>query len=154
MCIRDRYCDAKIETACTEICKNASYCEIQEPYCRNCAGTQNLKLKRIFDAVGTSLVATGESNQDLVQLLKNGQLSSLHSMTIYNYSGQYDGEQARAQFRYLCPNLPENSMQLGILLLALNPKNNSIDGVLGAICPDNVTGQATFYRTNSRWQLP
>lgn len=148
------YCDAKTETACTELCKNSAYCEIQESYCRNCAGTQNLKLKRIFDAIGTSLVATEESRMNLLEIIQKGHFTSLHSITIYNYSGQYDGEQARAQFRYLCPNLPMDSLNLGILLLSLNPKNNSVEGVLGAICPDPMTGQATFHSTNSRWQIP
>lgn len=148
-------CDPKKDlNACMSLCNNASKCEIQEAYCRSCAGTQNLKLKRILDSVGTSTVASGlKTAKDLLTILKSGNFATLHSMTIYNYSGVYDGEQIRGQFRYLCPNLPWISDKMGTLLLGIDPKSNNVTGVLGAFCPDDKTGEAAFYGTNSRWQL-
>lgn len=149
-------CDSKKETTCTSICGNSASCEIKESTCRNCAGTQNLKLKRTFDSVGTSLIASGPAkpNAALIQILKGGNFTSLHSMTIYNYSSGYDGYQVRGQFRYLCPNLPITSEKMGILLIGIDPRNNTTTGVLGAICPEEKSNQSTFYSTNSRWQLP
>jgi len=149
-------CDSQIETACMQICNQTSRCEINESYCRDGAGTQNLKIKRILDGVGTQTIANGNPKpiKELIQILKSGAFTSLHSLTLYNYSSVYDGDQVRAQFRYLCPNLSEFSDKMGILLLSLNPNENNIQGVIGAICPDEKTNEAAFYFTNSRWQLP
>jgi hypothetical protein len=147
-------CEPKTETACLEVCNQASFCEIKEPYCRNCAGTQNIRLKRTLDATGTSLIALGEpkTNNALIEILKTGSFVSLHAMSIYNYSSQYDGDRIRAQFKYLCPNLPDFSEKMGLLLLAVNPSNSIVTGVIGAICPDENNTQAFFYETNSRWK--
>jgi hypothetical protein len=146
-------CEGKKESFCLETCNQLNTCEIQESVCRNCAGTQNLKLKRIFDSVGTSLIAIGEprNNQEFIEIIKKGNFITLSSQTIYNYSGVYDGNQARAQFKYLCPNLNEFSDQMGILILNSNEENYSIKTVIGALCPDELSGQMSFYQTNSRW---
>ena len=140
-------CDPKSETACLQICNQESYCEIKEPYCRDCAGTQNLKLKRIFDGVGTRIVTSekSKSNEDFIQTLKNGEFISLHPYTLFNYSSIYNGEQTRAQFKYLCANLSQNSDKIGILLLSIDSKKNIVSGIIGAICPDEETNQASFY---------
>ena len=141
-------CDPKTETACLQMCNQVTHCEIAESICRNCAGTQNLKMKRILDSVGTSLVAIGDSKpiDDLIHVLKTGNFISLHDTTLYNYSSQYDGDQIRAQFKYLCPNLPESSGKTGILLI-------SASEILGAICPDEKSNESALYSTNSRWHL-
>ncbi len=148
-------CDSQKETTCTSICGNSSYCEIKESFCRNCAGTQNLKLKRTFDSIGTSLIALGEAQPilPLVKILKDGNFATLHPMSFYNYSSQYDGEQVRSQFKFLCPNLDLLSEKTGILFLALDPLTKTPTGVFGAVCPDHQSNQASFYKTNSRWQL-
>ncbi len=144
-------CNGKTENFCFDLCHHVSVCEIQESYCRNCAGTQSIALKRIFDSVGTSLVAAKAAKPEatLAQILKDRNFTSLHPLTIYNYSNSYNGDQVRAQFRYLCPNLPEKSEKTGILMLGLDSVNQNITRVLGAICPDEVSGKAAFYFTNS-----
>ena len=141
------------ENLCFEACNQENSCEIQESYCRNCAGTQNIKLKRIHDSVGTSLIATGEPRSDVEfsEIIKKRNFITLSSQTIYNFSGVYDGNQARAQFKYLCPNLYEFSDLMGILIIETNKENHSIQTVLGALCPDELSGQMSLYQTNSRW---
>ena len=146
-------CEGKKESFCLKTCNQENSCEIQESYCRNCAGTQNIKFKRIYDSVGTSLIATGEprSDEEFSEIIKKGNFITLSSQTIYNFSGVYDGNQARAQFKYLCPKLYEFSDLMGILIIETNKENHSIQTVLGALCPDELSGQMSFYQTNSRW---
>jgi len=147
-------CDPLKETFCIDLCGKKDACIVKETLCRSCAGTEDLKLKRIFDGVGTSIVATGDAkaNSDLLEVLKTGSFVSLSATTLYNYSGSFDGDQSRTEFRALCPNLPETSEKMGVLLLGLDSVDGSINHVLGAICPDQSYGQTSFFSTTSQWQ--
>ena len=139
-------CDPTKETACLETCDHHSICQISENFCRDCAGTQSLKLKLILDHVGTTIVSKGEPkpDQELITVLRTHQFITLHPSTLYNYSSPYDGAQIRAQFKYLCPHLDLSSDQSGILVIQINA-DHTIGKIQGAICPEMESNQAKYY---------
>ena len=126
-------CDPDIETECLLICNSATSCEIRESTCKSCSGTQNLKLKRILDEVGTTLVADDSAapSNRLFEILASHDFITLHARTLYNFSSQYQGAQINAQFRFLCPGTDDST---GILLLKTDSESRQIIGILGAIC--------------------
>lgn len=148
-------CDPKTETFCQELCGVQESCTLPETFCRSCAGTESLKLKRILDATGTALVAQDpmRTTDVLLKTLRESLWVSLSSTTLYNYSSGFDSDQLRAQFTALCPNLPDFSPLMGTLLIGLNPVDHTVAGVLGAICPNQMTGSMDYFPVTSRWQI-
>jgi hypothetical protein len=136
-------CNSPEEDICTRICGHQFECFIQERFCRSCAGTQNLKLKRILDEVGTILVASDKilPADDLIRVLASGDFFTLHSRSIYNYSSEYNGAQINAQFRSLCQ---DQSDQTGILLIRADPITQRFKGIVGAICTHNHSQSTEF----------
>jgi hypothetical protein len=128
---------------CISICNSSIQCEITESFCKSCAGTNQLKLKRIFDAIGTSLVAkeTILSNQDLLKILVSGNFITLHSRTIFNYTSVYNGDQINAQFQAFCPGSSDSN---GLLMIETDSETHQIGKILGAICTNKTTHFSEF----------
>lgn len=145
-------CATTESSSCMKMCANPSHCELTEPYCNGCAGTQNLRLKRILDDVGKRIFATPSdfSDESLVDILASAEVISLHPKTIYNYSGVYDGGSIRSQFRALCEGVSDST---GILLLKIDPVTHQPIGIHGAVCNHPVTGESILFQTNHRWQI-
>lgn len=144
-------CDPKTESLCKELCNNPSLCKVQESYCRSCAGTSDLKLKRILDSVGNTLIADKvKPKSELSRVLKSAQWVTIHPATLYNYSGAFDSEQLRTQFRALCVNKPQGWEVPGLLLLSLN-QDHRVESTLGALCPSLDTGSYEYMSLTRKW---
>ncbi len=140
-------CDPSLETTCQTICNQPGSCVVQESDCRNCAGTEDLRLKLILDGVGTKIIASTQvlPESSLIKIFKSNHFMSVHPMTLYNYSSVYNGDQINAQFRALCPGVPVFAPQSGILLIDINPLTHQPTSISGAICPGISTTSFEFH---------
>ena len=110
----------------------------------------------MLDAVGITLIAQQPTfhSDTTVDILKNTPFITLHEKTLYNYSGAYDGDQLKTQFRSLCPKLSDTSEKTGILMVEVNPDTHALGDVLGALCPSEQSGNVGLHPVSSQWQKP
>lgn len=133
-------CRIKNDFFCQNLCGNVNQCTLVENKCPDCAGTQNIKLKRILDSVGSETVATREilSESNLLNEILKSNFISLHPKTIYNYSSIYNGDLINGQFFHLCPQSSDIFSEdfPSFLFIRMSTYYNKLDGVLGALCPE------------------
>jgi hypothetical protein len=133
------------EEDCIRFCEGADSCVQMESPCPGCAGTGNLRLKRILDSIGFGLRAHPPERtvRDFFWLLKRDRWISLHPRTLYNYSGPWNGPAIRAAFLRVCDGLPGGGE--GMVFLGVDGPAERIPAVLGVLCRDVAAGTARWW---------
>ena len=96
-------CSADDADYCQYICNDEQSCQIEEQFCRNCAGT-DLYLQDLFENMGNKYQNSGEV-VDLLEFfdfLIGGDFISLTSRSIYNFVDYFDSPALRFRFQTLC----------------------------------------------------
>jgi hypothetical protein len=134
------------EAGCRWVCAGALQCVLPEAPCPRCAGTGDLRLKKILDSVGVGLRARPpeRSRQDLMHLLAEGGWITLHPRTLYNFSSPWNGEAIRRRFRLACDAVSPRGAEA---LIFLRVKNESPEPgpVLGILCREGASGEASWW---------
>ncbi len=138
------------EEECLRFCEGASFCIRPESPCPGCAGTGNLRLKRVLDSVGLGLRARSpeRSSRVFFDLLRSSGWISLHPRTLYNYSSAWNGSAIRAAFRRACEGVSGGGD--GMVLLSVDGPSFRVPSVLGVLCQDAGSVAARWWSPDDR----
>ncbi|MCK5882767.1 MAG: hypothetical protein KAG61_03695 [Bacteriovoracaceae bacterium] len=126
---------------CANLCENYSSCEVEESYCRNCAG-DNLFIKYLFKELGNRIQNGGDAvpADTFLEFIKEGNFTSLTSKSIYNFIDRYNSFATKEKFRSLCPNPTEYP----IVFLGVNEVSRSPESIRYVACSNSEQSAEIF----------
>lgn len=126
---------------CANLCEDYDKCEVNEGYCRNCAG-DNQFIKYIFREMGNRIqsYAAPVNMTFFIDFIGEGNFVSLTSKSIFNFIDKYNSFSTKEKFRSLCPSPTEYP----IVFLEVNPVSRDAERIKYVAC-SNSESEAEIY---------
>ncbi|UXR65974.1 hypothetical protein EZJ49_06900 [Bdellovibrio bacteriovorus] len=105
-------CNAQTAPMCQDLCGNASSCQREEPFCRNCAGTTSPLLRQLFTEISRLYEIKGQliSPEPFVQFMKSQKYVLLDSKSVFNFYTPVGGEAFVKELVTICQGNSEETL--------------------------------------------